>query len=261
MRHVICGTKGTTMSGQTDPFDLLRAANPVDPTTLPGPDAPEAQAQLERIFAQPRHERRALRGLRSRRLLSRPRLPYLIPVVAALMIGAGAAAWALTRTGSNPLTIGCYAAPSLTAHTAVIGASGRSPVEACRALWQQGALGPIPPGQLQACILPSGAIGVFPNRNGGDVCQHLALTPFPSTQPPSAAAVIELKDKLVDTVLAAGCLNEHRAEAIVQKELDRLNLHGWTVRATGSFTAARPCATLGFDPEQHAVLLIPAPQP
>lgn len=258
------------MSGEADPFELLRQANPVDAETLPGPDSSEAQAQLARILSQPRPER-SLRGrlpggrLRGRLPGGRPhgrrrRLPYLVPVVAALVVGAGAAAWALTRGASRPLTIGCYAAPSLNADTAVIAADRRSPTDACQALWQQGALGPAQPGELQACILASGAIGVFPNRRGGDVCKQLALAPAGTAQPPPADRIVELKDRLVDRFLAAGCLSEQDAKAIVREQLDRLNLRTWTVRPTASFTAARPCATLGFDTEAHAVLLIPAPR-
>ncbi len=250
------------MSGELDPFEILHAANPVQPETLPGPDSAEARAQLERILTRPRAEHRAFRRSLGRRVVSRRRLPYLIPVVAALTIGAGATAWVLTRGASKPLTIGCYAAPSLTADTAVIAADDRSPVEACRALWQQGALGPTPPGELRACILPSGAIGVFPNqRRGGDVCQRLALAPAAEQQPPPADAIVELKNTLVERFLAAGCLSQQDADTIVRRELDRRNLRTWTVQPTGSFTSARPCATLGFDTEAHAVLLIPAPRP
>lgn len=261
MRHN-CGTKGSTMNGEPDPFEVLREANPVDPKTLPRHTSPAAQAQLEQIVAQPRAEpvpighRRWLR----RRFRRQRRLPYLIPIVAVVAIGAGAAAWALTRGASNPLTIGCYATASLSAHTAVIPADGRSPTDACRAQWRQAGLGPAPPASLQACILPSGAIGVFPD-SGGDVCQQLALTPLTSRQPPSATAVVELKGKLVDAFLANPCLSKPEAEAIIRTQLERLRLSAWTIRPAGSFDNARPCATLGFDTDANAVLLIPAPPP
>lgn len=243
------------MSG-VDPFDILRQANPVDPNQLPDADSPEGQALLETILRQPR--RQPVRARLPRFLLRGPRRRYLVPVIAVLGLGAGAVGWALTRGVSEPLTIGCYAAPDLQAKTAVVPADGRAPIAACRELWRLGEFGAQTPPPLQACVLPSGAIGVFP-KHQQDTCHALGLPAVPSTYEPSANPVIRLKHRLVDRFLTEKCILEQRARELVEAELARLRLADWRIESTAPFTAARPCATLAFDTKRRIVMLVPAP--
>lgn len=243
------------MSG-LDPFEVLRQANPVDPDELPDADSPEGRALLETILQQPRepHARHWLPHL----ALRTPRRRYLIPAVAILAFAAGAVAWALTRGVSEPLTIGCYAAPNLQAKTAVVPADERSPIAACRQLWHQGEFGDQPTPPLQACVLPSGAVGVFPKR-GNDACNTLGLPPVPSTYEPATTPVVRLKERLVDQFLNEKCLTEQRARTIVQAEFRRLRLQGWHLETATPFSATRPCATLAFDTARRVIVLVPSP--
>lgn len=243
------------MSG-ADPFDILRQANPIDPDELGDADSLEGQALLAEILRQPR--KRPARARLPRLAPGRPRHRYLVPAIAVLALGAGAVGWALTRGVSEPLTIGCYAAADLQAKTAVVPADGRAPVAACRELWRLGEFGAQPTPPLQACVLPSGAIGVFP-KHQQDTCGALGLPPVPSTYEPSANPVVRLKQRLVDQFLSEECVVEQRARTLVEAELARLRLADWRIESAAPFTAARPCATLGFDTARRAVLLVPAP--
>ena len=189
------------MKDERDPFEILQEINPVDPGTLPDPArSPDALAVMESMlrgeFASPQGGRfRWLRSLgRGRRRI------YLVPVVAAAVLGAGTLAWALSRGPTQHLTVGCYATADLDARTAVVSATDASPVEACRKLWLNGVFGQPPP-PLQACVLPSGAVGVFP-RADGDSCERLNLAP--ATVEP-ASAVVALQKALVDKFLRPQC--------------------------------------------------------
>jgi hypothetical protein len=246
------------MKDEGDPFETLRRINPVDPSTLPeATRSREALDAMEGILrgdvVSP--ERRRFRWLR-RLGDARRRRVYLVPVVAVAVLGAGTLAWALSRGPTQHLSIGCYAVIDLQSRAAVVPATEASPVETCEQLWLDGAFGKPPP-PLEACVLPSGAVGVFPSP-GGDSCQRLSLAPVPAGgEPPSA--LVELQDALVDAFLAR-CLSEPQARRLVLDELRRLDLEDWRVVASGRFTSSRPCASLGFDEEQREVSLVPIPR-
>lgn len=246
------------MKDERDPFEILRRINPVDPSALPDPTrSREALEVMERILrgdlVSP--ERRRLRWLRTLRHAPRRRI-YLVPVVAAVMLGAGTLAWALTRGPTQHLSVGCYATADLDARTVVVSATEGSPVEACRKVWLDGAFGRRPP-PLQACVLPSGAVGVFPSR-GGNSCEQLNLIRAPADSEP-ASAVVALQTALVDTFLER-CISEREAGQIVLAELRRLRLEDWRVVTSGRFGSTRPCASLAFDEERSKVLLVPIPR-
>ena len=241
------------MNPPLDPFDALRRLNPVDSGTLPGADSAEGRELLERIVAEPKP---TIRG-RFRWLKSRKQM-VAVALVLGLMTAAGAVAWALTRNETQHLTVGCYRAANLEADTIVVPAAAASPVGACQVVWRQGSFGTGPPPPLQACVLPSGAVGVFPNSSG-HVCQQLGLTEAQAAEP-TAAATVRLKEALVDRFLGQSCLNEREALQIVRAELRRRHLSTWRVRAAGAFSTPRPCATLAFDEERQLILLVPAPR-
>lgn len=240
-----------------DPFEILRQANPVDVERLLDPDSPQGRALLELILQQPGRPRARRRWLPLSPLRT-PRRSRLIPAVALLAFAAGAVAWALTRGVSEPLTIGCYAAPSLQAKTAVVAAAGRDPRAACRIVWERGEFGDQPPPPLQACVLPSDAVGVFP-RYEEDTCSVLGLPSVPSTYQPATSPAVRLKERLVDRFLSEKCITEQRARTIVQAEFRRLRLQGWDLETATPFSATRPCATLAFDTARRVIVLVPAP--
>ncbi|MGH9896956.1 MAG: hypothetical protein ACREA0_34150 [bacterium] len=68
-----------------DAFEVLRQADPVDVTCLPGPDSREALALKEGVLATPRRRERPRRS--HRRLL--------VSLVFVLSIASSAAAWVL----------------------------------------------------------------------------------------------------------------------------------------------------------------------
>ena len=90
-------------------------------------------------------------------------LGLLIP--AAIM--AGGATYALTRSSVNYAAgFGCDDRVSLRADVAVPGADASNPVAACAAVWRSGAMGALRSRTVPAqtpCVLPSGAVGVFPS--------------------------------------------------------------------------------------------------
>jgi hypothetical protein len=248
------------MSDPVDPFELLRELNPVDPEDVAdAASTVQARRALEEIIAGRRPPMaRTPRRPRIRRLRRRSYLLALVPIAGAIT----AASWALTQGATKQLTIGCYASANLQAHTVVIPAGSDPPVDACRAVWQRDDFGNQPTPRLQACILPSGAIGVFPSATEA-ACSQLKLAPLTAaTVPPSqvAASPLALKNALVRKFLTDRCMNEQRASATVQAELRRLRLTNWHVQTNGTFSSSRPCASLAFDEEQHRVLLVPMPK-
>ncbi len=246
------------MNDGHDPFETLRRINPVDPSTLPDPaQSREALDVMERIirgeFASPQVGR--LQQTRSL-LRARRRRVFLVPIVAAVALAAAALAWALTQGPTQHLDIGCYATIDLQGTAAVVPATEASPTETCEKLWLDGAFRkPSPP--LEACVLPSGAVGVFPSP-AGNSCERLNLAPVPvGSKPPPGS--VELRDALVDKFLDR-CLTEPAARRIIQQEMTRLGLQDWRVVTNGRFTPARPCASLAFDEKQGQIILVPIPR-
>lgn len=248
------------MSEPVDPYDRLRDLNPISPEDVANAaSSAEATRALAEIIAgtrKPAHQwwprRPSVPQLRRRTYLL-----ALVPVLGVL----AAAAWALTQGAGTRLTIGCYASTDLRAHTVVVPAGGGTAVDNCREIWDRGDFGSHPAPVLEACVLPSGAIGVFPSPNQ-NACAQLRLAPLTSTTrpAPTRASLVKLKNALVQTFLASGCIHQKRALAIVQAELRILGLTDWRVQINGTFTSRRPCASLAFDEEAHHVLLVPMPK-
>jgi hypothetical protein len=245
------------MKGEGDPFEILREINPVDPDTLPDPSrSPDALAVVERIL------RGDIAATEERSWWSVRRAPrrriYLVPVVAVVALVVGTLAWALTQGPTKQLSVGCYESASLDAKTAIVSPDDSPPVEACRAVWLSGVFGQPPP-PLQACVLPSGAVGVFPSPDGNS-CDLLNLAPASTAAETPTPPAVALQKALVDKFLRQRCVAESAARRIIQRELRRLHLEGWRVTASGRFDSARPCASLAFDEERKEVLLVPLPR-
>ena len=119
-------------------------------------------------------------------LRRRRRVPRVAVLAGVVSVSVAVAAYALvTRPSSKPQNVACFAAADLTAKTAVVGVDARGPVAACAGLWARGFLGATPPPSLQACLLESGVVGVFPEAAGRDVCVDLGLAAASSPAPPS----------------------------------------------------------------------------
>ena len=105
--------------------------------------------------------------------------PRRILVLAAAFALAGilaAAAYALTRSATPVATIGCYESDSLDANTSVLAHGTHSPVAACAGIYASAFPGSPRPASFDACVLPSGSIGVFPSNAGSDTCKNLGLS-------------------------------------------------------------------------------------
>jgi len=191
----------------------------------------------------------------------------LVPAVIALLAATAFTTYALTREPTHLESIGCYDRADLRSNTAIVNADGRNPIAICAAVWQQGALGNgSVPERLDACVLESGAIGVFPS-SGADTCGTLGLAPLPASYASAARRFAALRDAIVSKLgePASGssrrgpqCVHETAALPLVRRLLDSHGYSDWQVRtAGGSFTAERPCAEPSFDTAGKVVLLTP----
>jgi hypothetical protein len=267
-----------------DPLELLRALNPVPAGQLDELVwSPPARALFARIVAStpgahgtglrlPPPGSRGPVGGRRRRRTARS-----VAVLATLSVGV--AGYALVSDDSpKAVDPACFAGADLAADVAVVKADRGGAVAACADAWAGGAFGAPATPQLRACLLDSGAVGVFPEA-GEDVCLALGLsaapgeqgasprTPQPGAERPSSGDPAEeqqrflaFRDAVVARFLDQGCLGAERAAAVVRQELDRAGLEGWTVDAEGGgFTDGRPCASLSFRPEQRLVVLVALP--
>ena len=191
----------------------------------------------------------------------------LVPAVLVLLAATAFTTYKLTRNPTHLESVGCYDRASLSGNTAIVGADGRDPVAICSDIWQQGALGKPIPRQLQACVLQTGAIGVFPvtRRN---TCGELGLAPLPASYRAEARRFASLQNAIVARlgIPASGsskrgpqCVGEAAATSFVRKTLDTRGYRDWRVKiAGGEFSASRPCAEPSFDTGAKTVYLLPA---
>ena len=185
----------------------------------------------------------------------------LLPAVFLLLAGTGGAAYVLTRPATQLESIGCYARADVDADTVVERADGRDPASVCAELWRDGTLGHrVPP--LASCVLPSGAVGVFPG--GEETCTGLGLDELRPGYRAEARRFAGLRDAL-SARLSGRCIGKREANAIVRRTLDARGYRDWRIEAGGGiggegFSAARPCAGLAFDGERRVVILVPEPR-
>jgi hypothetical protein len=241
------------MSPPLDPVDRLRKANPVPLEEAPSPDSPQARALLARIIATPLEVRPA------KRWISRRKLWVLVPT--ALLAAAGTS-YGLLRSVRQPLVVACYQHPNVRADRAVVPATGGNPVAACGVLWRAGGKfnpsghGSVPP--LTACVLDSGATGVFPSIPGSDTCSALGLA-HPGGSPNEQSEnqrVLALQDALA-TEFLSGCDGREQAMTFIQQQLMRYGLEGWRLEARMQFTQREPCASVAFDLPHRTISLVP----
>ncbi|HKD32782.1 MAG TPA: hypothetical protein VKB73_04850 [Gaiellaceae bacterium] len=210
------------------------------------------QHLLDELAARPRAERRRRRIVVA-----------LVPAVLVLLAATAFTTYKLTRNPTHLESVGCYDRASLSANTAVVGADGRDPVAICAEVWQEGALGRPVPKHLEACVLQTGAIGVFPGT-----CSSLGLAPLPASYRAQAMRFASLQNAIVAGLgtLASGsskrgrqCVGRTPAERFVRRILDARGYGDWQIKvAGGAFTATAPCAEPSFDTGGKSVYLIPA---
>jgi hypothetical protein len=190
----------------------------------------------------------------------------LAPAALALVAATGFTTYSLLREPTHLMSIGCYETASESANVAIVASDGRSPVETCAELWRAGAIGAPVPRALAACVLSTGAIGVFPGSGEG-TCAGLGLADVEA----STLAELERFSALRRAILAelgepatgssigsSKCLGEHEARAVTRRALDAHGYGEWTIVVSGDgFTAERPCAEAAFDHGQKVVTLIP----
>jgi hypothetical protein len=242
-----------------DSDELLRSANPVDEAML---SAPSESASAQRLFEKITGISYQPAGLPPHRHRWRA---YVTSMVAAVAIGGGVAYAVTYRQPTKRLNVGCYAQASRQGRIVAVPSHGNDPVAACRNAWTAGQIGPGgPPPSLVACILPSGQAGVFPAAAADDdVCGRLGLAPVGGPSPlgsTSVPAVFAMRDRVV-AALQRSCLSGQQAVDLVESELRRAGLSGWTVTTTTPFTPGRPCASPGFDEPGQRVLIVPIPPP
>lgn len=239
------------MTHWCDPFERLREADPAARRPEPASaDGAMARAMYGEVVAS-----------RPTASTSRARRWRRVAVFVAAALATAAAAYVLTRPVTEPLTVACFRSANLTADRVILPASSDIPAgELCRVVWEPGGEfaaetgGRRPP--LTACVLESGAVGVFPSRENGDVCQQLDAAKPDPTSIDDTQMVIELQDALVGQFLGS-CLDLPAAAAVVERELDNRRLSDWEVTNAQPFTTDRPCASLAIDPATRTVELIP----
>jgi hypothetical protein len=246
---------------ERNPFEILLRSNPVDRDRLPEvSESAHGRALLEEIIdmAQPTTTTPPMPAPPPS--LRRSRRSRLFPVaVAAAALSLGFTVYAINRDVTEPAGIGCYAEADIGAKTVVVGADGQAPVAVCGAVWAAGAFGREETPPLAACVLSTGAVAVFPG--GPDTCGALDLAPLDDAVYSSqVGGFIALRTALVDRFRAAGCLDEQAALDAVREELAARALSDWSVATKGSFSSARPCASLAFEAEERQVSLVPIPQ-
>jgi hypothetical protein len=191
----------------------------------------------------------------------------LVPAVLVALAVTGFTTYALTREPSHLESVGCFETAELDGNIAIVNADGRGPRAICAELWRQGDMGPGPaPESLAACVLETGAIGVFPS-SGEDTCEQLGLADFPPGYAEEAERFAALRDAIAaelgasygSTERAPKCLREEEARALVRHELAARGYEDWSIEVIGGGFAESPCAAvgLGFDGERKIVFLVP----
>jgi hypothetical protein len=191
----------------------------------------------------------------------------LVPAVIVLLGVTGFTTYALTREPTHLESLGCFDRAALDANVAVVSADGRDPTAICNELWQRGDMPGAPvPSSLAACVLESGAIGVFPS-SGVSTCENLGLADLPASYAAEGKRFARLRDAIVaelgepasgSSLGSSKCVGEHDARAIVRRELDAHGYSDWEIEVGAEgFTAERPCAEVSFDGGRKVVVLVP----
>ncbi len=220
-------------------------------------------ALLQQIAGEPgatRPGRPRMRGAGARRGSRRILLLTSVPL---LVLVLGAVGFAAFSTSSSVLSagVGCHLDHRLDGDVAIFGLDGRAATAICASAWRRGqvvdGVHHAPP--LQACV-DRGARGPIHVFTGSDpqVCARVKLTADPTAGvDPAARRYAAFEHDLVSRFVDRRCVTVAKARQLARAALARHRLGGtWRVLA-GSFSTARPCATLAFDSDARVVSLVP----
>jgi len=235
----------------SDIFDLLREGDPAAHHTLPDAESPLALSIRATVMA---NTHTIATGHRRRRAI-------VIAIVVALL--ATAAAWVLAnRNVTNPEGILCYDAPSLDANAILASRDGEATTDVCATLWADQTL-PIDTSlpklddpSLIGCVTATGTLAVFPSTNH-ELCAELGLAEPADTTNPDP--LIELRQRLTESINPETCLTTQQAHQTTQNELNELNLPDWTVQ-TQPEHPDRPCTSIFMDTTTNTINIVPIPQ-
>ncbi len=220
------------------------------PRSIPGERLEQRRILLERhVAASLRSSPK--RWWRRRRVL----LPGTVVVVTCL----AAAGWGLRPGGlaDRASAVGCYSAVSLQSDTAVIGgAAAADPVGACLERWRRSGLES--GGDAAACLRDDGGIAVFPRK---DACGSLGLRPFAGVSD-LGRRFAAFQHDAVSLVAADRCRPRAEIVADLRRALDSYGFSSWSVDDSGfgrPWARGRPCASLAFDQDRSAVVVVPFP--
>lgn len=243
------------MNKRNKGLNRLRAINPVDETSVDGPDSPRAAELLTRITATPRdaHEH-TLPGRKPLRLAI---------TVAAAALATIAAVWVWTQAVERPTAISCYQAVDLDADIAAAPAGGPATADACEPVWADGVLTntdiaprwDIPP--LTACVADNGSLAVFPTDDA-TVCEELGLAYPEPLEQDQADDLRTLEEDLIAYFQTEECPTIEAAATRVRQILDRAGFTQWTIQKQPE-SPQRPCASHSLDEEARTIILIPIP--
>jgi hypothetical protein len=244
------------MSGSHDARDRLRAAKPLRYEHTPTSDSPQAEALLQRIIATDPTDQ-------GRRRTAKRRVAWVLVPLALVTAAAG---YGLLYKVTQPLVVVCYEQPALGAPRTVVSASRDDPGAACGSLWLAGGefngQGSKPIPRLAACLLGSGAVGVFPATSRADTCTTLGLVPAvgPAQNEQEIKAVQDVQ-ALLSAEFLSRCVAGDEAMSMVKRELARHGLVDWKVEVSRRFSALEPCASLVVDDPGRMITLIPVRDP
>lgn len=188
----------------------------------------------------------------------------LAPAALGVLVATGFTTYALVREPTHLESIGCYERASLDANVAVVGADERTPADICGEVWRTGGFGKEGASPaLTACVLPTGAVGVFPGPD--TTCSDLGLAKIPASYTEQMEGFAGLQAAIVAKLgeppsgSSRGgpeCVPKDDARLIVKRELEIRGYSDWKVEIAGDFTEARPCADVSFDTGGKTVILV-----
>lgn len=229
------------MTTEPDPFEILRRGNPVPRPSRSGHTQGEDRL-LSGILALPRRSAPA-------RVVAGVSTVCLALLVAAAFLGS--------RAPSETTGVACYEEADLAADTVLVANDG-DPLSACAAAWAHNGsnLGP-----GAACVLPSGAVGVFPGSPR--TCEALDLAVAkPADGGDGDRAVTVLRQLLDERLDSSTCVDLAMARSVSEDALREAGLTGWRVddafalaAAKGSSAGNPPCTVYSIEELTRSVRL------
>jgi hypothetical protein len=227
-------------------LESLQRANPV-PVGEPGGrrDLPSAHALFAEITAQ--------RPRRVRRRTMVIAVALLILLVASL-IGA----FALLNSDEPTVLGAVVCAPNAIypIDHGWLAPSGGDPIAACEEPWDNGVFGTDGSSSgLDACVLPTGAVGVFPGEFGSVCRQKLNLPPAHLN---ADIAKLEEFRKATANAVRENCIDYDAARAIVEQKFSQYGYTGWVVAqnpAAPTYSDDEPCSSVATVFDHHLVYI------